>query len=304
MVVLVDYMVSPGDFRTDKCWSRGHYYPCFNKEYHVQAKTESRSLTKSVYENFVGDGYAWVRLGSSGYNGWDLDTFVNEILPTFTKSFVLITTDGDASVPSDLNPTTVQQLLASPLLSKWMTQNYDGTCTDARVVPFPIGFDLHTFNGAVELVRIYPSRYTLPHTIPKLWSDVHLKNYPNRFNDPRKAWKDFYEEHESTLTEYVGYTKTRITRQEAWDKYKTYYMVLSLPGNGLDCHRTWEALYLGATVVTILPSPNPLFEQLLSKYRVLILQNFTELLSWNVIFTRYQALQSKPIPDMTTFSFL
>ena len=42
---------------------------------------------------------------------------------------------------------------------------------------------------------------------------------------------------------------------------------MSLPGHGLDCHRTWEALALGATVITV---HSPL-DSLLEKYRVVFL---------------------------------
>jgi len=292
-----------GDCHTNKCWSRGYFFPAYNRHYHLKSGTESRNLTKHVYRNFTGNGYAWVRLGSPGSSKWDLDTFVNDIMPTFTDHFILITTDGDASVPSDLNQTTVQKLLSNQYLVLWMTQNYDGTCTDPKLVPFPIGFDLHTyFGGCNELVQLYPVPFSKPHTIPKLWSDVQFRTYPKRHGDPRARWIDFYSKNTSALSPHVNYISSKLCRKELWENYCSYQMVLSLPGNGLDCHRTWEALYLGATVVTL--HTNPLFDQLLSNFRVLFLHDFDELLNWDNIIARCDALQTKIIPDMEAYLFI
>ena len=44
-----------------------------------------------------------------------------------------------------------------------------------------------------------------------------------------------------------------------------------MPGHGLDCHRTWEALALGATVITI---HSPL-DDLLRPYRVVFIERKT-----------------------------
>ena len=38
--------------------------------------------------------------------------------------------------------------------------------------------------------------------------------------------------------------------------------VISPPGNGIDCHRTWEALYLGAIPIVRTSSLDPMYEGL------------------------------------------
>jgi len=64
-------------------------------------------------------------------------------LPSIREPFSLITTDGDAAVPSDMTASTVEALLGNPWLVSWHTQNYDGY-THPKLFPFPIGLDLHT----------------------------------------------------------------------------------------------------------------------------------------------------------------
>ena len=102
-------------------------------------------------ESFFRDHYAdagglvWIRLGTRSRDGLtcDLDHFVRGALPTIRNPFALITTDGDASVPSDLSPQTVRALLACPWLVAWHTQNHDGS-HHPKLLPLPIGLDLHT----------------------------------------------------------------------------------------------------------------------------------------------------------------
>ncbi len=58
---------------------------------------------------------------------------------------------------------------------------------------------------------------------------------------------------------------------------QTYQFVASPRGNGLDCHRTWEALYLGATpIVTASP-----LDSLYANYPIWILEDWQELYEYD-----------------------
>ena len=54
----------------------------------------------------------------------------------------------------------------------------------------------------------------------------------------------------------------RISQSETWRRYAASRFVLSLKGNGIDAHRTWEALYLGAIVITLRSTLDPLYDGL------------------------------------------
>jgi len=43
----------------------------------------------------------------------------------------------------------------------------------------------------------------------------------------------------------VFYEPTQVPRETTWTNQSKYAFVISPHGNGLDCHRTWEALCLG-----------------------------------------------------------
>ncbi|MDP2738285.1 MAG: hypothetical protein Q8O82_06150 [Pseudorhodobacter sp.] len=61
---------------------------------------------------------------------------------------------------------------------------------------------------------------------------------------------------------HVDFLPERVSQREVWQRYARYPFVLSATGNALDCHRTWEALYLGATVIAMHSPLDPLYEGL------------------------------------------
>jgi hypothetical protein len=44
---------------------------------------------------------------------------------------------------------------------------------------------------------------------------------------------------------FIHLESEHVDRRESWLRHGEYLFVLSPAGNGLDCHRTWEALILG-----------------------------------------------------------
>jgi hypothetical protein len=62
--------------------------------------------------------------------------------------------------------------------------------------------------------------------------------------------------------EHVDFQSERISQADIWRRYIEYPFVMSAPGNGLDCHRTWELLYLGVIVITKKSPLDSLFEGL------------------------------------------
>ncbi len=206
-------------------------------------------------------GLVWVRLGTRSRDGEpvDLDHFVQAALPLIRHPFILVTSDGDATVPSDLRPDTTRALLSSPWLKAWYTQNHDGSRPE-RISPFPIGLDLHTLRPATsprkllaELRRIRAARRPLTDESLTIFSDIGLSLASQDRVDAMRILAD---------CSHVKMQRHRISQTAIWERYGSHSFVLSLRGNGLDCHRTWEALYLGAIVVTLSSSLDRLFQGL------------------------------------------
>ena len=275
-------------------------------------------------------GIIWLRMGSSpekpeiatGAIG-DINLFARDVIGSLTGPVVLVTTDGDLAVPSGLPTETVTKILRDPLIIAWFTQNLDRPRLDKKLKPIPIGLDLHTSVGNWRSPRTKSKLFRKAvqgsqksgERCFRVWSDVHLESdlgrmldeFPEEHGKPgaalfetRLELRDAIEA--GLLNSIVDVPRHRLSIEEVWEKYGRYFFVLSLPGHGLDCHRTWEALALGATVITV---HSPL-DSLLEKYRVVFLnrsktvRNWWEpLLSKEWIEHAVRLTESREIPDLS-----
>jgi hypothetical protein len=255
-------------------WSKGISQLCDVKgpDSYWRDHTESCQPESFFHRHYAdAHGLVWVRLSTGSRVGkpCDLDNFVRAALPSIQKPFVLITTDGDASVPSDIALDTIEALLACPWLVSWYTQNCDDP-THAKLAPVPIGLDLHTprFGTSprrlIKQLRSLRSRRLPLDRIPlRVFCDLGtLLSSPTR----KQAIAAL------SGCDHIDFQNTRLSQTGIWRRYADYPFVLSAPGNGLDCHRTWELLYLGSIVITKTSSLDPLFDGL----PVVIVDDWTE----------------------------
>jgi hypothetical protein len=254
-------------------WSKGISQHCDVKgpSGYWLLPTEScqpQSFFQRHYENAA--GLVWIRLSSLSRQGrdCDLDNFVRAALPSIRRPFALVTTDGDAAVPSDLRPETVTALLENPWLVAWHTQNLDSH-PHPKLVSIPIGLDLHTPRRLPgELVRLLESirdRRLAADRLPlRVFSDLNVRSHTQARRDATAAL---------TGCDHVDFLDRRVRQAAIWQRYARYPFVLSVEGVGLDCHRTWELLYLGSIVITKSSPLDPLYRDL----PVVLVQDWDEI---------------------------
>ena len=152
---------------------------------------------------------------------------------------------------------------------------------------FPIGMDYHTIranprhpwvatgggsregNTPVEqehiLIReIREVMKPFHHRKIRIYSNVML--CPDRFNDRMGAIREI-------PAELIFQQTTFIPRTQTWRNMTEFAFVLSPFGNGMDCHRTWEALLCGCIPIVRSSVFNELFEGL----PVLIVENWSDI---------------------------
>jgi len=261
-------MDTPTRFAGGTClsflWSKGYSQYCDfagPKAYWLQ-DTESQQTAEFFRQHYANaHGVVWIRLGTKSRDAdlCDLDKFVDEALTTIQQPFALITTDGDASVPCDLRPGTVDKLIRCPWLVSWHTQNHDGTGC-GKIVPIPIGLDLHTPRDGLSpkqlpalITTIRAQRRSINQIPQRVFCDLGVSLASEERARAVGALKD---------CTHVDCLSSRVSQAEIWRQYAEYPFVVSTVGNGLDCHRTWELLYLGCIVITRSSSLDPLFKEL------------------------------------------
>lgn len=130
-----------------------------------------------------------------------------------------------------------------------------------------------------------------------IWSDAHLKSYP-RFGDPRGELAKVLEKHKHEahrLDVAVDFATGRVPQEELWDNYGSYRFVVGALGMGMDCHRTWEVLHLGAVLVTVHSPLDELYESIGAP--VVILNSWEQM--FNSTFMELQWDRVQGIPDYT-----
>lgn len=168
----------------------------------------------------------WLRTGTSG--GHDLKRFQHEVLERkmLKRPFYLLTTDGDSSFPGKLT------LCDHPMVVAWYTQNWDGTKFPC-VRPFPIGLDMHTWHDVNDMIEIGK-------TAPSLAQRKQKIIWAGQLDSPGRI---------RLVHNNMVARLPQMSRKRYWRTIANAAYVASPPGNGLDCHRTWEALYLGCIVI-------------------------------------------------------
>jgi hypothetical protein len=246
---------------------------------------ESNAITYT--KNMVINDYTKIRL----YDGVVIPVKMDQIraffmyVHTIPCKFILATFDCDYTMPFDLlSVEEFYTLVDNPLLIHWYSVNAMDNIHDKLSV-IPLGMNLHSIPFShdipwgfrldgnntpldVESVLIQKKEAALPfyERIPLCYSNFHFSIY-EKYDNARKTAM------EQIPAELMVYEPTIIPADRAWEEQAKYAFVVSPHGNGLDCHRTWEALILGCIVVVKSSALDPLYIDL----PVLVVEEWSDL---------------------------
>jgi hypothetical protein len=176
-------------------------------------------------------------------------------LPQINIRFVLVSGDSDLCCPVELftSQPIFEKFMESNKLIHWFSQNL--VISHPKMTAIPIGLDYHTMKtpstwGEVltphmqENILIQIKKNSLPfyERIPKIYSNFH-------FSTKNKYGKDRIDAISKIPANFIYYEPVHVHRNISWENQSNYSFVASPHGNGLDCHRTWEALCLGNIVI-------------------------------------------------------
>jgi hypothetical protein len=211
-----------------------------------------------------------------------LKFFVLQILPKISNTFVLVTGDSDMCVPKEaLSNLETSSLINNKYLLKWFAQNTQ-IQKHEKIFQLPIGLDYHTISNDTNHNWKTEGEGHLPKDQEGILINLRQQMAPfyernpiiyvnfTPINDRFEQRKSAFEQIPNDLL-FINQNFTKRTKN--WENITNYSFVLSPFGMGMDCHRTWEALCLGA--IPIVKAPN--FQKMFEDLPVLIVNEWSEI---------------------------
>lgn len=207
--------------------------------------------------------------------------FISNIFNSINYKFILVSGDSDITNPDDFfsNNEDFKKFIESDKIIHWFSQNCILT-EHPKITQIPIGLDYHTMvknnTSWGESISSIEQENLLENTQmnSKPFHERIIKAYSNfHFFMDTKFGYDRKDAVKSIPENLIYYEPTKITRIETWQKQIEYAFVVSPHGNGLDCHRTWEALCLGCIPIVKTSPLDKLYEEL----PVLIVKDWNDL---------------------------
>lgn len=194
-----------------------------------------RSIANHIFDetNATIDGDA-VKCGDIVFvNLSRLRQFFAEIHPTIKSTYILISHNHDFPAPGDF-----KKFLDDSTLGAWFTQNAD-IVNHPKLIPIPIGVaNKHwAINRSHDDLMLKLRAQTAG--IKKKFL-LYVNFVINTAPAVRKPIFDYFK-----TVKFCSWASNRPYENYLMDLMQSKF-VLSPPGNGLDCHRTWEALYMGS----------------------------------------------------------
>ena len=172
-------------------------------------------------------------------SSWRIEEFRSHLLEKLQHPLVVITHHGDVDITEKY-----RDVAEHPRIIRWFAQN--ARFTHPKIEPLPIGLEDQRLHCAGHVRDFVWLRKRSAIGKPRIVWGFSLGTNPDaRFPCYRNLW------HNPVADELWWPLNARLYRKAIC----RYMFVASPPGNGVDCHRTWEAMYL--RVVPILLEEYP-----------------------------------------------
>jgi hypothetical protein len=157
-----------------------------------------------------------------------IELFKQKVLPQIDYQFKLITHNADRPCPSNN-----LDLLEDSRLIKWYGMNCQIQHPKLQSIPIGVANEKWPHGNKDILLEIVDSE------IPKTglcYSNFEITTNLNKRTEIFNIIK---------TKPFIGIDAQKHSFKDYLTKFKSYKYVISPPGNSIDCHRVWEAIYLG-----------------------------------------------------------
>jgi hypothetical protein len=204
-----------------------------------------------------------------------LPRFFRRKHPKISVRYILVTHNSDFPVPGGF-----EAYLDDPKILAWFGQNVEGF-VHPKLHPLPIGLENRCWSNGNP--RAIDKKKRLLSTFAKLRLLYNNFTLATRIAERGKVYEIFKDKafcHQGARKPFDDYLVDL-----AESKF-----VLSPRGNGLDCHRTWESLYMGAIPIVKSSASDSLFEGL----PVLIISDWNEVTE-ELLHEKYEEIRARSV---------
>ncbi len=246
-------------------------------------------------------------------NAKHVAAFARDVLPDLAGGIVLVTGCDTVTprVPGH------EAILASDKILHWFLQNDDlGAQHRDRVTQLPLGLNYHKLEPRSDNTSSdmgLPSRAgnqqltmrAIRDTIPPLaerparvYANFHLNMDTFLRSDEARKRQQARREALDALRgkPFMWFEANQAPRNEVWRRHEAAAFEASPHGNGLDCHRTWEALLLKSVPIVKTSVLDPIYDGL----PVVIVEDWAEITAARLEAWRdaFAGAFDGPIPDV------
>jgi hypothetical protein len=233
-----------------------------NSSYPFISGDTFRAFADFVFDETRQDNLTSVKYGDIVFVKADMfHQFFGKPYESITNFFVLVTHNSDFYAPNSF-----RSRLEDKKIIAWYGSNPD-VRNHAKFFPIPIGLANRRWPGGNLNKLTYAFE---KHRKP--WLNRTTLLYVNFNLGTNKAQRQAALSQAKLIKDVQIITKS-VSFETYLEQVGNAKFVLSPPGNGIDCHRTWEALMLGAAPVVLSSGLDPLFNKIPS----VIIDNWAKL---------------------------
>jgi hypothetical protein len=220
-----------------------------NSSYPYISGDTFRGFSDYVLDETRQDNLSSIKYGDVVFVKADmLSLLFNPLFTSIRNPFVLITHNSDVSAPM-----AYKKYLSHSKILMWYASNPSEE-NHRKLTPIPIGLaNKRWSHGDVDKFTYAFKNYRKP------WSQRTMLLYANFEISTNRVQREKALSQASKI-ENAQIMKERITFETYLEQIGNAKFVLSPPGSGLDCHRTWEALLMGAVPIVLKSTLDPLFK--------------------------------------------
>ncbi|CAF3715723.1 unnamed protein product [Adineta steineri] len=210
-----------------------------------------------------------------------LSRFFKSSFKSIREPFVLITHNSDTPAPG-----IYDKYLLNPKILHWYASNLNQRNLQ-KISPIPIGVaNTRWIHGNLSKITFALKNHRKPWFQRTTFLYVNFEITTNTV-ERTKALS------QASTIENVYIPKNKFTFENYLEQIGNTKFVLSPPGGGIDCLRTWEALLMGAVPIVLTSGLDPLF----TKTRSIIIDDWSKL-SYNFLSSFNSSLDDRYVPDV------